>query len=106
MLHALDALPEKRLIKNELQKRDVEVSSNVEVCALGAVGLRRRYIKLEELDPEDYDTLAQVFGVTRQLIQEIEWVNDELFDDTPEACWLRVRKWVVKNMKVKPADDS
>jgi hypothetical protein len=93
LLDALDAMPEKRLIANELRR-------DGEVCALGAVGARRG-VDLEALDPEDYDTLAGVFGVARPLIQEIEFENDEAgyYGDTHSTRWQRVRDWALHNIK-------
>ena len=92
LVEALDAMPEKRLIAHELRKGD-------EVCALGAVGAKRG-VELEKLDPEDYDTIAGVFGVAHQLIQEIEWMNDEVaaYGDTPESRWIRVRNWAAEKL--------
>jgi hypothetical protein len=92
MLSALDALPNKRLIAHELVNRG-------EVCALGSVGLKRG-LDMSGLDPEDYHRLADVFGVTHQLVQEIEYVNDEWDAPTPEARWQRVRDWVVGKIRV------
>jgi hypothetical protein len=45
------------------------------------------------LDPEDYEQLADVFGVAHQLVQEIEFENDE-YHETPEQRWERMRTWV------------
>jgi len=92
LLDALDAMPEKRLIRDELRKDGA-------VCAIGAVGAKRG-IELEALDPEDYDKLAEVFGIARQLVQEIEWMNDEVvWNASPEARWHRVRDWCAENVK-------
>lgn len=102
---ALDAMPTKRLIAHEL-KRDAPAFIPPEfatpnVCALGAVGMRRG-VELSALDPEDYDKLAEVFGIAHQLVQEIEWLNDEWWGcDSLEQRWQRVRDWCVANM-VKP----
>lgn len=87
MIEALDALPEKRLIKNEIVE-------GCEVCALGAVG-KKRGLDLDSLDPHDHDGLGNTFGVAHQLVQEIEWENDEGgWNETPEQRWTRVRAWV------------
>ncbi len=92
LLEALDGMPEKRLIANELRKEGA-------VCALGSVG-ERRGIDLESLDPHDYDTLSGVFGIAHQLVQEIEWLNDEAGrHDTPETRWQRIRTWAARNLK-------
>lgn len=96
MLSALDAMPEKRLIAHELRQGG-------EVCALGSVGAQRG-IELESLDPEYPEGLAAVFGIAHQLVQEIEYVNDEEgWDKTPEDRWQRVRSWVAASIRVGDA---
>lgn len=92
LVQALDAMPEKRLIEGALRHDD-------QVCALGCVGVKRG-VALETLDPCDYETLGDVFGVAHQLIQELEWMNDEAaYNDTPELRWRRVRDWAAQNIK-------
>jgi hypothetical protein len=101
LLDALDAMPEKRLIAEALR-------ADGEVCALGSIGAKRG-VDLESLDPEDYDKLANVFGIAHQLVQEIEWINDEAsyyVAKTPEDRWAYVRAWVVKNIKGEPCATS
>ena len=95
LIDALDAMPEKRLIAGDLRRGD-------EVCALGAIGVKRG-IDLEQLDPYDYDTLSNVFGVGHQLVQEIEWINDE-YGHAPEHRWQTVREWAEKNI-ARPRTD-
>lgn len=96
LLAALEAMPEKRLIENDLRKSG-------EVCTLGAIGAKRG-VDLEALDPEDYDSIAEKFGIAHQLVQEIEYENDEggpyLPEETPEARWIRMRDWVKSQLKV------
>jgi len=85
---ALDAMPERRLIKNNL-----EHAGNV--CAIGSVGVKRG-LDMTALDPEDFVTIAGRFGVAPQLVQEIEWENDEGdYTETPEQRWTRMRAWAV-----------
>lgn len=94
LIDALDTMPDKRLAVGELREND-------RVCALGAVGAKRR-MDLERLDPEDAETLAAAFGIAHQLIREIEWINDEggdFWDDTPEERWRRVRDWAASNLR-------
>jgi hypothetical protein len=55
MLHALAALPERKLIANDLEAEG-------SVCALGAVG-KARGISMKGLDPEDREKIAEVFGI-------------------------------------------
>lgn len=88
---ALDALPEKKLVKDEI------VTDDGAVCALGALG-KQRGVNLEALDPYDYDQLGATFGIAHQLAQEVMFWNDE-WDDTPEKRWQRMRDWAVKNVQ-------
>lgn len=92
LIDALDAMPEKRLIADELQAGN-------QVCAIGSVGVRRG-IDMTKLDPEDYDGLAGTFGIAHQLVQEIEWMNDEgpPWNATPEIRWQYMRKWAEKQL--------
>lgn len=92
LIEALDALPEKRLIANDLQH-------GANVCAIGSVGLRRE-VDMSKLDPEDYDRIAAVFGIASQLVQEIEFMNDEgFYCKTPEERWEKMRAWAVSLLR-------
>lgn len=93
LIEALDSLPEKQLIKNDLIQ-------DGEVCALGSVGIMRG-IDMTKLDAGDYYALAKVFGITHQLVQEIEWINDEAGapDQTPEQRWQSIRDWAVRHIR-------
>jgi len=93
LVTALEEMPEKKLIRNELK------TQTGEVCALGAVGVKRG-IKLESIDPEDYETVGQAFGIAHQLAQEIVWENDECsYGETPEDRWNRIYKWAKDKIK-------
>lgn len=92
-LAALDALPEKRLISNDLQAEG-------SYCTLGAVG-KARGIDMTGIDPYDRETVAQTFGVAGALAAEIMWLNDDEYywgGETPEDRWTRVRKWIVSQI--------
>ena len=105
MLAALDAMPEKRLIAEDL------VNEDGDVCAMGVVG-RCRGLDMENLDPEDPEQVAKFFGIAEPLVQEIAYENDEkriwdaklngCRDATPEERWWRMREWVVGNIKQEP----
>ena len=97
MLLALDALPEKTLVAEELR------TEQGEVCALGALGLMRG-IDMERLDPEDPDRVAGAFDVAPQLVREIAHLNDDYSNETPEARFARMRRWV--ESQIKPATGS
>jgi hypothetical protein len=103
LLTALDAMPMKRLIKHKL------LAENGEVCTLGALGVRRRIANLHELDPYEPEEIAKAFGVARALIQEIEYENDEgnwsRPEETAEARWARMRKWVHDQIKQEASDE-
>jgi hypothetical protein len=95
LLAALDEMPEKRLIKDDLVR-------DGDVCLLGAGGRKLGIADLDKLDPEDHDTLAARFDVAPCLIQEIEYENDEgpyCRRETPEERYTRVRKWLVEHIK-------
>jgi hypothetical protein len=101
-LTALDEMPVKRLIAEEL------VNDEGEVCLLGACGPKYGVADLDKIDPEDHDTLAARFDVAPCLIQEIEYENDEAGpygrQETPEERYERVRKWLVR--KIKPDEQE
>lgn len=94
-LEALDAMPVKELIAEEL------IAQDGACCLLGAVA-KKREMDVAEIDPEDYSNVAFKFGVTGALAQEIVYENDEgAWDngkETPSERWVRMRKWVVSNL--------
>ena len=85
---ALDALSEKRLIADNLER-------DGEVCAIGAVG-RARGLDMSNLDPYEPERLSEAFDIACAMAQEISWVNDEsgIYNETPEERFQRVRRWV------------
>ena len=93
MLSALDALPEKKLIRNDLE-------DSGQVCALGAVG-KARGVDMSQIDPYDCETVAGTFGVAGALAREVMGTNDEgsYRRETPEERWARMRAWVLKQIK-------
>lgn len=107
LLAALDAMPSKRLIAHEL-------IADGEVCALGAVGVRRG-IDMTNIDPDEPCDVAAAFNVAEQLAREIVYINDEagsgqLIDgkwqpETPERRWERVREWVAKKLAGPQRED-
>ena len=96
LIEALDAMPEKRLVQDVLEK-------NGAVCAIGSVGVLRG-IDMSNIDVEDYDGIAKIFGISRALAQQIESENDECspFGETPETRWQRMRDWAVENIAPGP----
>lgn len=93
MLEALDELPEKRLIADELVTEEG-------CCALGAVALKRQ-VDVEGVDPYDRECIAGLFGIAEALAAEIVYENDEQWSrsQTPEDRFERVREWVVEQIR-------
>lgn len=87
MRDAMDAMPEgeRRLIPEEL------VSEDGERCAMGCVAVARK-MDVSNIDPEDYDAVAEAFGVNAKLVQEIAWENDDSPQQTPEDRWRYMRR--------------
>lgn len=92
MLAAFDALPERKLIPNDLERDGA-------VCAIGAVG-RQRGVDMSAINPEDAETIAGTFGIAEALAREIEFLNDEghYSTETPEARFERMRRWVASSI--------
>jgi hypothetical protein len=93
MLDALDAMPVKELIRNQI------VELNGQRCAFGVLG-EKRGLDLADVDPEDNAHIAQVFGVAHALACEVMYENDEAYryDETPAERWTRMRAWVAGNI--------
>lgn len=87
MLHALAALPERKLI-------DGELIHDGAVCAIGAVG-KARGIDMSGIDVEDREAVAKLFGIAPALAAEIVYMNDEgSYSESPEARFSRMRAWI------------
>lgn len=93
LVGALDAMPEKRLIAEELETPEGAV------CAIGALGQARK-IPMNDLDPEDAARVAERFNIARCLACEVVYMNDEYgrYDETPEARWVRMRDWAERQI--------
>lgn len=98
---AMDAMPEKRLIAEEL------VTNAGEVCAIGVI-CKARGIDVTDVDVEDADKIGKLVGIARSMAAEIEyendkrsWHNDERswHNETPEQRWTRMRAWVAENLR-------
>jgi hypothetical protein len=95
MAAALDAMPEKVLISDELEQDGA-------VCALGSVG-KARGMDMSNLDPYEYETIAPAFGIPEALAREIMYENDEDYrQETPEERWQRIRRWVQRQIAEEP----
>lgn len=96
LVTALDAMPIKRLVADELE------TDEGEVCALGALA-RARGVTLEPDDTCDYPKLGDTFNIAAPLAQEVMYENDEggpyAVTETPEQRWERVRKWAAAQIR-------
>lgn len=96
LLAALDAIPEKRLVKNALEE-------DGEVCAIGSV-LRQRGVPMPDIHEDDWDEdawrlIASTAGIADSMAREIMYENDEgRWNETPEQRWTRMRNIVVKRL--------
>lgn len=101
---AMDAMPVKRLVTEELQ-------ADGEFCTLGVVGAARN-LDMSVIDPDDAEVVAEKFGLAEAMVREIVYENDEYFgsykwvdgerkyvSETPEERWTRMRKWVDSQIK-------
>jgi hypothetical protein len=93
---ALDALPEKKLVANELEGDGC-------FCALGAVG-KARGIDLAKIDTYDHESLSKTFGIAPAMAQEIMWINDDEAatwrgEDQDAQRWQEVKNWIKKEIK-------
>lgn len=97
MLHAMAALPERKLIDGELE-------CDGAVCAIGAVG-KARGMDMSGIDVEDRNRVAKVFGIAPALAAEIVYMNDEAEyrPETPEQRFERMRKWIEEQLFEKRA---
>ncbi len=85
LVAALDAMPEKKLIRGELE-------AGGEVCALGSLG-RARAVPMKGEDTTDTERMGDLFGIAKCLAAETMYENDERYGETPEQRWERMRKW-------------
>ena len=98
MASALDAMPVKELVADEV------VRDSAHVCAMGAVAVARG-LDVSKVDPEDPEAVAATFGIARAMACEIAFENDERaqwagqHQETPAERWTRMRKWVSDHLK-------
>lgn len=94
LVEALDAMPEKRLIKDEIQDDDGCF------CAFGALA-QHKGLDPSEIDPHEHHVMGQLFNIAHQLAQEVMFENDEAgsYRETPEQRWSRMRQWAQSNIK-------
>ena len=92
LLQALEQMPQKRLITDALVRSG-------EVCAIGALGLKRG-ICMDSIDQEEPDQVGAAFGISSMLAQEVVYMNDEThWRDSPEERWKRMHEWVREQIR-------
>lgn len=101
MASALDAMPVKELIVDEV------VKDGEHVCGLGAVALARK-MDVSSLEIYDGESVGEAFGIARALACEIAYENDEggTMRETPTERWQRMRKWVTDHIRESAADPT
>ena len=91
LLAALDAMPVKQLIAEEL------VTADGQCCTIGVV-CKSRGIDVSRVDYEDPESVGKVVGIAHQMAAEIEYMNDECgpwdHEETSVERWQRMRNWV------------
>ena len=90
MLAALDAMPHKVLVRNEL------VTARGHVCAMGAVCVARG-LDVSGVDEEDRFQVGELMGIAPAMVAEIAFENDDDFwgdTESAEHRWTRMRLWV------------
>lgn len=91
---AMDAMPEKVLIADEL------INSDGDCCTIGVV-CKSRAIDVNAIDYEDPEQVGSAVGIARQMAAEIEYENDDgaWHDESPGQRWQRMRKWVAEHIR-------
>ena len=88
---AMDAMPEKVLIADQL------INEDGDCCAIG-VFCKSRGLDVSTIDYNDPEEVGNAVGIARQMAAEIEYENDELWrwgcNESPKERWVRIRKWV------------
>lgn len=74
LLTALDAMPVKALAAESL------VTADGEFCTLGVLGAARG-MDVGSIDPDDWDAVADAFGLAPAMVREIVYLNDEYLND-------------------------
>lgn len=99
---ALDAMPDKRLIADQLQEGG-------EYCALGALGAARG-MDMAGIDPDDRQAVAQAFGCATALAAEIMFENDDrgLYDLIEVEVYGPLRPWEhrMRRLSIQAPDDG
>jgi hypothetical protein len=108
LITALDAMPEKKLVRMEFEQDGC-------YCTLGVIA-RQRGVDLGSFDPDDSEVGEQIgnaLGIAHQLAREIMYENDEWSNwsidsgrlpDDPAKRWQYMRAWVAAQIVVTPEE--
>lgn len=104
---ALDAMPVKRLIADEL------VTEEGEYCALGVLGAARG-IDMKDIDPQESEQVGGIFNISPCMAQEIVYENDEQMawntPDGPEKRWKHMRafvdSWIIRTPEERKIEEQ
>lgn len=94
LLTALDAMPEKELIADELVREDGAC------CAIGVV-CKARNLDVRDIDYHDPEAVGRAVNIARSMAAEIEYENDEgtYREETPSERWHRMRNWTARHLR-------
>ena len=94
---AMDSMPEKILIAEEL------INSDGDCCAIGVV-CKSRGLDVAGVDPQAPEQVAGIVDISETMAREIEFENDDgsYYDETPEQRWHRMRAWVQRHLITDP----
>lgn len=96
LISALEEMPHKRLIKNNLEFEG-------EFCALGVVA-QKKGLEINKLPLDDVGILADKLNIAYAMTCEIVYENDEVAcNETPEIRWARMLAWAKSHLKDIPA---
>lgn len=88
----LDAMPEKKLISDEL------IAADGQCCTIGAF-CKARGIEVSNIDYYAPEEVGKAVGISRSMAAEIEYENDERGQgESPEDRWIRMKNWVSSNL--------
>lgn len=108
LIAALDAMPEKKLVRMEFEQEGC-------YCTLGVIAAQRG-VDLRAFDPDDSEVGEQIggaLGIAHQMAREIMYENDEFTNwsnvtgrlpDDPAKRWQYMRAWVARQIDVTPEE--
>jgi hypothetical protein len=100
LIEALDAMPIKELIEMHDDETGDAVADGCNVCALGAIGLKRGFDVIALSDTSDVYDFLNNLDIADALRTETVFMNDEMYDDCdPSTRWKMIRAWAVRNLK-------